>query len=513
MRLIVLGTALLTAACGASEASDPVDSQGLLPPLPRPLPAIERVRLTTEVVLAPTHARGPDLGNPALPEFLPPYVKLGYGELAALPGEPHTGHTLDGSPVPAMGKNARRLLRFAHLGDLQLVDDESPTRVGFLDAHDVTDASLRPQEAYQCRLTNAAVRTLNALHRQDPLAFVLAGGDLLDNAQGNEARWALQILGGAPRVECDSGEDDDLIPGPDNDPKDPFIAEGLAMPWKWVSGNHDVLAQGNLRIDDEVRAMAVGDSAVLGTRDYRQGGAIVRGPLIADPSRTPLSGQELMTRVAQHGDGHGIGPEQIRRGKAYYSFDVAGTPLRFLVLDTNAETGGSDGLLRRSDLDAYVRPALESARQQGKWVTLVSDHPGGTLTPDGGRYGTVQPDAVLEGEWQALLGGYPQVLFSMVPKYTQGARPIKLPSGHAYWEIANGGLSDVPVQFRLFEVWDGDNGYLMLRATCVDPVLDGDPVAEEGRRRAIIDMTSTWKADPTSPRETRNAELWIRKPA
>ena len=74
---------------------------------------------------------------------------------------------------------------------------------------------------------------------------MVLGGDNADNAQQNELDWFLSILDGAPSVECDSGKDDDPVTGPDNDPKDPFVAEGLKVPWLWVTGNHDILNQGN----------------------------------------------------------------------------------------------------------------------------------------------------------------------------------------------------------------------------------------------------------------------------
>jgi hypothetical protein len=86
------------------------------------------------------------------------------------------------------------------------------------------------------------------------------------------------------------------------------------------------------------------------------------------------------------------------------------------------------------------------------------------------------------------------------------------PGKHPYWAVFNGPQSEYPHQFRLFEVWDADNGYVMLRITGVDVSVEGDPVAAQGRQRAVIDYTSTWAGTLPARADQRNVELWIRKP-
>ncbi len=477
------------------------------------LPPLLRVPLTIEQRVIPAHPVGPELGNPALPENLPLYLERGYGELNVIPGDQsYVPLTVDRTVPPELGPMARQLLRFAAVGDFQIGDDESPTRVGLLDGKGLTSAALRPQDPYLCVLANATVRTLNALHRMQAIGLTFVGGDVLDSAQQNEMDWALGILTGGAPVECDSGADDDLVPGPGNDPKDPFLPEGLLMPWRWVPGNHDLLVQGNLLTDADRVEMATGDFASLGTRDYGQGGRVISGRVVADLRRRPLTPTEMMHKVAAHGDGHGLSLSQSETGHASYSLDIEGTSIRFLVVDTVSKTGGSGGVLRWQDVNAYLRPQFESAQRDGKWLFVLSDHPHDDLGQANTPLGRPVSDPVSQNDWVELLGSYPNVLFSFARRTSHGQSVMKPVGSRPYWAVFNAAQSEFPHQIRLFEVWDADNGYVLLRISSVDVSVEGDPVAAEGRRRAVIDSTSTWAGSGSSRPDERNVELWIRKP-
>ncbi len=474
---------------------------------------------TVARVLHPTHALEDTSNNPSIPANLPPYVSGGYGDFEWLPGEPHTARTLDGSAVPAWGANPKMLLRFVHLSDLQVADDESPARVADTDSKGQTNAALRPQDAYMCQLLNAAVRTIDGLNKLVPIQFVVLGGDNVDSAQNNELDWVLGILNGGHSVQCDSGVHDDLVPGPGNDPKDPFDPPGLDMPWWWVSGNHDELVQGNLMVGGTLAAAspATGTFSTLGTRSYANAqhlGLIVHTGIVADARREQMHTTTLMSRIAAMGDGHGIGAAQVTRGKGYYHFDVDGTPLRFVVLDSAADTGGAGGIIHRADVDQFVKPALDEAKALGKSVILVSHHAVSTLTSDGGTFGSTQSDAMLADDWKSFVGAYGNVLFSMVGhNHAHDVNQIQPTTGAPWWEVMTASIADFPHQFRLIEIWDGDNGWLMLRATVVDLDMDGDAFGTEARKLGIIDYTTGWSAlrEPGPPTK-RNVELWARKP-
>lgn len=477
-----------------------------------PLPPLSQAVLTTELTWAPANARYdvPETRDPRDVDERRQMLDEGLGDEVQAPGEAHITFAVDGAP-PAPGPNARMLVRFAHLADLQITDDESPTRMALFDSTGATSAAFRPQDVYSCRLTYAMVRALNAVHAETPLSFVILGGDNADSAQRNEVDWVMGLLSGGT-IDCDSGANDDLIAGGGNDPKDPFVSEGLAVPWYWVTGNHDVLVQGNFAVNAARKDAAVGDLAASGTRDWTlPGGPVWAGDVTPDDDREPLTGPELLTRVSEHGDGHGIPAAKVAGGEANYTFDVPGTPLRFLVVDTAAETGSAGGLIRRAEFDGTIVPALDAAQAEQKMVIVVSHHQPLSITDGGDAFGTVQPDAVPQTEWVALLTSHPAVLFSLVAHSHEnlvtrldGARPI--------WLVFTAAVLDYPHQSRIVEIWDDDNGFVRVRATVLDLATENDPLAAEGRRLGTLDHVIAWTDDGRGTPGDRNVELHIPNP-
>jgi hypothetical protein len=510
--------AWLAPAVAAASCHDSASPKAVAHPAPTALAPLADAPTTKDVTFSPRSPRielggGPD---PGLPDPLADYLNRGFGEIDPGPGLTYVVRTFDDAVPPPPGPNAKRIVRFAHLADLQIADDESPTRLASFDGAGATGGALRPQDADLCRMANASVRTINALHAKDPIAFTLMGGDIADSAQTNEVDWALGILSGADSVECDSGEDDDIVPGPDNDGKDPFRPTGLKMPWKWVTGNHDVLVQGNVAVDDVNRERALGNESAGGTRRYTEGGhgIVERGDfVIPDPRRALLSGKQLMAKVAANGDGHGIDAASIGSGKATYGFDVDGTPLRVIVIDTAHELGGSEGVIRQSEIDRVIKPLLDRAKGEGKWVVLASHHAVTSITDGSSVASDKDPDAVTAAQWTTLVGQYDNVLFSMVGHtHRHRVTPIKPALGHPYWEIMTAAIADWPHEFRVVEIFDQDNGYVMLRGTCVDFSREGDSIATEGKRRGVVDFTTGWLPKDATEASDKNVEVWIKRP-
>lgn len=512
----VLGLACSSAGPSTSDAGPDAAARtpATLPPLGTP------VTMTETTTIRPAHAVAvpKDPRNSADPTLLGQLLGEGWGNITTGPAEPVLDRTPGGTSPPGAGPNRRRLVRFAHVCDLQLADDESPARLARFDGDPPLSSAFRPQEGHECRIVNAVVRTINRLHKDAPLDFVLLGGDNLDSAQRNELDWTLSILDGSPApVACDSGDPDDPVPGPDNDGKDPFMAPGLDPPLFWLTGNHDLLGQGNYPADAYRNSLALGTTASGGTRDYRHAGAITTGEVTPDPRRTMLARADLMSRlVASAGKAgpaaHGLGAYATQTKKAFYSADLP-NGVRLLALDTAAETGGSEGVLRRGDLDGFVKPELARAQVDGKLVIVASHHAAGSLGDGTGLGGTKQPDAITQQEWEQVLTATPNVIAHFAGhSHEHRIRFVGTP-GAGYWEVKTSAIADYPHQFRMVELWDEDNGQLSIRAVGVDYATNGDAVGAAGRELGMLDWTTGWvSGEPLGTTADRNVAMWTNKP-
>ncbi|WP_395658332.1 TIGR03767 family metallophosphoesterase [Nocardioides sp.] len=414
----------------------------------------------------------------------------GWRPVVALPGESWVVRTGLGANAKK-GRAARRkaVLAFAQLSDVHVVDAQSPIRVEY--GEGVSSSAYRPQEILSGQVMDAMVRELNTIGAAPvtgrPLAFAIQTGDNSDSTQYNEIRWNIDVLDGET-VRVDSGDltkyegvmdqvpafydtmfwhpdgtpegkEDDVaraqygfptIPGLLDAARQPFDAEGLAIPWYAAMGNHDGLVQGNFPATDSQRAKAIGDK-----KQTSKGERTVT----ADPDRRLL---ERVEWVQEHFTttstpvGHGFTEQNVADETAYYTFDQG--KVRFIVLDT-VSPFGDKGYLDATQL-AWLKKLLGASRR--KLVVIASHHPLASFS-----------DKTLAAKIERLLVGYDNVIaWVNGHTHTNNIWPhVRKEKGKAvggFWEINTASHIDWPQQSRLLEVTDNKDGTVSIFATMVD---------------------------------------------
>ena len=245
----------------------------------------------------------------------------GFRNLQTVGGEGYVVRE-DGIGVANQGRAERRrsLLYLGQLSDFQLADEESPSRVEFID-YGPFGAAWRPWEAMEPHIDDAMIRSFDALTGASPLAggdganrpmdLVIDTGDSADSQQFNETEWVRTLLEGGP-LDPSSGiapasstdptcvaaapliadsaspqsytgvqDFDDYVEGaapqfydPDapggafadwpsypglmDRAQQPFTAKGLDVPSYVSFGNHDGLVQGNAAANAGYESVATG---------------------------------------------------------------------------------------------------------------------------------------------------------------------------------------------------------------------------------------------------------------
>ena len=490
-----------------------------------------------------------------LPYELARYEQNGYGAWSYGPGLDPVKR-LDLMPAGydgALATAAARLLRFFAITDIHITDVQSPAQAIFFGYKGFLSSAYSGVMMYTHHVLDAALRTVNALHKEEPLDFGISLGDTCNNTQYNELRWYIDVLDGK-RIDPDSGVKTDP-PGARAGFLDAYEAAGLdrSIPWYQTRGNHDHFFTGFLRVDDYLRKTYVGDQILnlgniftdplgpdsrgfyMGCLDGRtpNGDVFGLGPvadfatpprvLAADPDRRSLSKAEWMSEFFETSSsppGHGFPLCSVEMGFACYTFEPkADVPLRVIVLDDTQrddepyDNGYGHVSLDKERYDWLVRE-LDRGQAENKLMIIAAHCPIG-VEAAGSPMGWGSSAHGSEAELIAKLHTYPNlILWIAGHRHRNPVTAFTSPDADrpelGFWEIETSSLRDFPQQFRTFEIARHGDDTVSILTTDVDPAMEDGSPAAISRTYAVAAQQIFNNPVGLLPTCSYNAELMVR---
>jgi metallophosphoesterase (TIGR03768 family) len=530
----------------ASAVRSPVAST-VRPPVAFPVPTT--VRRT--IVPDPIASDAPKV----LPYELSRYEQAGYGTWSYGPGLEHARRldlmpaAYDGASVTGVAK----LLRFFAITDIHIADVQSPAQAIMFGYKGFLSSAYSGVMLYTQHVLDAALRTVNALHSEEPIDFGISLGDTCNNTQYNELRWYVDVLDGR-HIDPDSGVKADVVRGPRGDYLDEYDATGLdrSIPWYQARGNHDHFWTGFLAVNDYLRHTFVGDEILnlgnvfedplgpdsrgfyMGCLDGRTpyGDIFGIGPvaafpappkvLAADPDRFSLSKSEWMNEfftTSSSPKGHGFDRSSVAAGLACYTFEPkADVPVRVIVLDDTQgddepyDNGYGHGSLDQERHDWLVSE-LDKGQAEGKLMIIAAHIPIG-VEAAGSPMGWGSAACVSENELIAKLHTYPNlILWIAGHRHRNAVTALKSPDAGrpelGFWEIETASLRDFPQQFRTFEIVRRSDDTVSIITTDVDPVVEDGSLAATSRTYAVAAQQIFNNPIGLLPTGSYNAELIV----
>ena len=518
-------------------------------------PIDSRVVTTLDSTVFPVAV--PSTSSPILPYEVSRYSENGYGnwEYGDGLGFEKRQDLLSPADNYTLATPSGKLLRFFDITDIHITDEETPTQgiyYGYLGGE---SSGYSPVMLSTTQVLDAAVQTINALHKEDPFDFGISLGDAANNEQYNEIRWYIDILDGK-MINPDSGVKDDPVPGPLNDYQDVFKAAGLntSLPWYQALGNHDHNWIGTNPPDDYLKANYTGeyilnmgnifkDPGGIKSRGFYMGsidGRTVNGDIIgvgnvsdfitppkvlaADPDRRALTVPEWMGEffnTTSNPKGHGFNQSDARAGIAYYSFEPkSDVPIIVLVLDntqsaTDANAGGyGHGSLDNRQYDWLVSE-LDRGQTEGKLMIIAAHIPIGVEESGSSLDEYTAWSQVAEVSEQQLLDKlheYPNlILWIAGHRHLNTITPQVSPNPDhpelGFWEVETSSLRDFPQQFRTFDIVRNTDNTVSIFTTNVDPAVKEGTIAAKSRSYGVAALEIFNHSLPYSPSASYNAEL------
>ena len=450
-------------------------------------------------------------------------------------------------------KPVAELLRFFAITDIHVSDKETPAQAILYGVKGGVSSAYSGVMLYTPHVLDAAIQTVNELHKDTPIDFGISLGDTCNNTQYNELRWYIDVLDGKV-IQPSSGSH----AGADSiDFQKPFKAAGLdkTIPWYQTLGNHDHFFIGFLPQNEYSRQTLIGKNIInmgnvfadprgMDSRGFYMGaidGGTPYGDVIgvgpeknfvtppqvrdADPDRRALYRREWMNeffKTSSRPQGHGFSRSNIDNDFACYSFEPkSDIPIKVIVLDNTQRNedpnnpqslGYGHASLDQERYDWLVRE-LDLGQAEGKLMIITAHIPIG-VEPWPSMMGWNPAAAVTETQFIAKLQEYPNlILFAAGHRHGNTVTAFPSPDSArpelGFWQVETASLRDFPQQLRLFEIFRNSDGTVSICATNVDPVVQEGSPAAKSRAYAIGAQQIFNNAMPYLPTGTYNAELVV----
>jgi len=422
--------------------------------------------------------------------------------------------------------NAASLLSFFTITDTHIYDKESPSQPFYLLMRDMTFPfnslpGITFTMLYTTHILDAAIQTVNALHKQKPFDCGLFLGDACNNSQYNELRWYIDVIDGkfiTPSSGAHAGAET-------IDYQKPYQAAGLdkTIPWYQVKGSHDNFWFGSSPVNDFLQQNYIGEDVLcvgdvladplngfnvhdyyMGTVDGNTpcGNIIGAGPIsttsatkvVADPNRRSLNMKDWMSEFLNTSSkpaGHGFTQTNIDNDFSSYSFEPkSNVPIKVIMLDdteneseTNLKNYGN-GYLDQARYE-WLISQLDQGQSEGKLMIIAAHVPIGVSTYNSGSTGSWMIDSYIPDKPQliAKLQTYSNLILWLAGhQHNNQVTPFaSLDFNHpelGFWEVQTASLRDFPQQFRTFDIVRNTDDTISIIITDVDPaVKDGSPAA------------------------------------
>ena len=476
------------------------------------------------------------------------YDKYGYGAWSDGPGldyEKRNDIMAAGYTYPSTTTPPRQLLRFFAITDIHITDKESPSQGIYMQPLlGLETSTYSPTMLYSTQVLDAAIQTVNALHKQNRIDFGISLGDVCNSSQYNELRWYIDVMDGKvinPSSGAHAGADS-------IDYQKPFKAAGLnpEIPWYQALGNHDHFWLGSIPLDTgDLRGTYTSDKVVAmpnlllpqnssnvynrSTQLYYMGvidgstptGAIVKAgkvgdpgfttppTVVADPDRHAVTKTEWVNeffKTSTSPVGHGFNLIPSNRGKDFACYSFSPKPyIKVIVLDnTQREDDGSTEIHGHGFLDQarweWLKEELKAGDDAGQLMIIAAHIPIGVAVK--GSYmewfdnsnnpSSIQNAVTLSG-LLAELYSHPNLLM-----WIAGHRHVNVVKAFAsddatrpergFWQVETSSFRDFPQQLRTFDIKLNSDYSVSIVTTNVDPAVKAGTPAATARKYAVAAM-------------------------